>query len=93
MKKDQARQYSNSNLSGLKVEHSTDRFGTGQSVILTLKDSDILDEAAEDTLVNVNIMDQERLEKKKEEAKKAKAGYNAYEMEEVDPLTGSSQIS
>ena len=57
-------------------------------MILTLKDADILDDGAEDTLVNVNIMDQERLEKKKEEAKKAKAGYNAYESEEVDPLTG-----
>ena len=86
--KDKAVEYSRSNLSGLKVEHSIDRFGEGKSVILTLKDSDILDEKAEDTLVNVNIVDDEKADKRKEDIKKMKAGYNAYDLEEVDEITG-----
>lgn len=38
------------------------RFTSGASTILTLKDSNVLD-AEEDTLVNVNIIDDERAEK------------------------------
>ncbi len=54
-------------------------FQTGRSVILTLKDADVLDEKAEDTLVNVNLVDDERTVKKLEDIKKAKSGYNAYD--------------
>ena len=39
------------------------RFTSGASTILTLKDSNILDKDDEDTLVNVNIVDDERAEK------------------------------
>lgn len=88
VKKEKERQYRSSDLRGLKVEHGAERFQEGKAVILTLKDADILDEDGQDTLVNVNIMDDEKLEKRKEEIKKAKVGYNAYDMEEIDELTG-----
>lgn len=38
-KKEVAKSYGKSDLKGLKVEHSTEKFKTGQAVILTLKDS------------------------------------------------------
>lgn len=38
------------------------RFDTGNTTILTLKDKNVLDEE-EDTLVNMNILDDERAEK------------------------------
>ena len=48
----------------------------------------VLDEEADDTLVNVNIMDEERVERNLKNLRDIKAGgYNPYE-EEIDPLTG-----
>ena len=47
----------------------------------------ILDEKYEDVLVNVNIMDTERTKKNLENIK-SHAGYQAYDQEEVDELTG-----
>lgn len=44
---------------GLKVEHDLNDFTEGRNVILTLKDQDVLAEDASDTLVNVNMMDDE----------------------------------
>ena len=38
-KKEVSKKYSKSDLRGLKVEHSAERFREGQEVILTLKDS------------------------------------------------------
>jgi hypothetical protein len=38
-KKESAKKYGKSDLRGLKVEHSSDRFKSGTEVILTLKDS------------------------------------------------------
>ncbi len=47
-----------------------------------------MDEEDGDTLVNVNIMDEERVEKNLKNLREIKAGgYNPYE-EEIDPLTG-----
>merc|ERR1711881_448448 len=86
-RKDKAFAYDSGNLAGLTVEHDSSRFQDGQSVILTLKDSDVLGEDG-DTLVNVNMMDDERVEKNKEEIKKAKTGYNPYDQEEIDQVTG-----
>ena len=79
--------YSKKALKGLKVQHAADKFQEGKSVILTLKDADVLGEE-DDTLVNVNMVDDELVDKRKDEIKKAKVGYNAYEQEEVDELTG-----
>ena len=48
----------------MTVEHDLENFGEGRDVIMTLKDSKILDEesgkAEGDTLVNVNMVDNER---------------------------------
>ena len=41
-RKDKAVAYDSGNLTGLKVEHDSSRFEDGKSVILTLKDNDIL---------------------------------------------------
>ena len=65
-------------------------------IILTLRllrqafpcSSGVLDDDAGDTLVNVNIIDDERVEKNLKNLRDAKAGgYNPYD-EEIDPLTG-----
>ena len=68
-----------------QVEHDASHFKEGQSVILTLKDSDVLadEEGANNTLVNVNMADDDRTRKRLDDAKKARVGYNAYDMEEV----------
>ncbi len=88
-KVEKEKEYGSRNLSGLKVEHASHKFKEGSSVILTLKDSGVLDDDARDTLVNVNMIDDERVDKRKEDIKKAKTGgYNAYDQEEVDEETG-----
>lgn len=76
-------QYTEKNLKGLRVEHDVDDISEGKSVILTLKDKDILDEEDDDVLVNVNMLDDERY-KKNIENKKKKNPYNAYDVEELD---------
>ena len=53
-------------------------------MILTLKDSAILDEEAMDTLENVNVVDQEKAEKNIIDIKKAKQAYNKFDVEDVD---------
>ncbi|CAH8496751.1 unnamed protein product [Heterobilharzia americana] len=47
------KKYQPGDLAGLRVEHSATRFVDGQSVILTIKDTDVLDDS-EDVLVNIN---------------------------------------
>ena len=72
-----SRNYTQNDLSGLRVEHAQDTFKEGQSVILTLKDKGVLDEE-DDALVNVNIIDQEKAAKNVENKKK-KPAYKPYE--------------
>lgn len=76
------KQYTERNLKGLQVEHDLESFSEGKSVILTLKDKDVLDEE-EDVLVNVNMVDDDRY-KKSLENKKKKTLYNAYDDDEFD---------
>ena len=80
--------YGSKALAGMKVEHSFERFQEGKNTILTLKDADILDEEAMDTLENVNVVDQERAEKNIVDIKKAKQAYNKFDVEDVDNVTG-----
>lgn len=77
--------YSENNLKGLKVDHDLDAFTEGKSVILTLKDQDVLDEENGDTLINVNFIDDERYRKNIENKKlnPNSYGYNVYD-EQVD---------
>ncbi|XP_030854744.1 U4/U6.U5 tri-snRNP-associated protein 1 [Strongylocentrotus purpuratus] len=74
--------YSRRNLDGFKIEHSTKNFQEGQSVILTLKDMDGLQEE-EDVLVNVNMIDNERA-KKNVELRKKRPDYKAYQEDDFD---------
>lgn len=75
--------YSSHDLSGLRVEHSMEKFKEGSKVILTLKDKGVLDEEDDDVLVNVNIIDDERAEKNVENKKK-KPDYKPYDEPELD---------
>ena len=70
--------YTQNDLSGLRVEHAQETFKEGQAVILTLKDKYVLDEAEDDVLVNVNIIDEEKA-KKNVENKKKKPAYKPYD--------------
>lgn len=54
--------YGERNLKGLKVGHGMDSFGEGKTVILTLKDHEVLAED-DDELINVNMVDDERYKK------------------------------
>ncbi|KAF2902324.1 hypothetical protein ILUMI_03862 [Ignelater luminosus] len=74
-------QYSDRNLRGLQVDHDIDSFQEGQTVVLTLKDQEVLNDD-DDVLVNVNLQDGERYKKNIENKKKK--GYTAYEDEELD---------
>ncbi|XP_018045640.1 PREDICTED: U4/U6.U5 tri-snRNP-associated protein 1 [Atta colombica] len=51
--------YTEKDLKGLKVEHNLETFEEGKTVILTLKDQEVLNEN-DDLLVNVNMIDNER---------------------------------
>lgn len=72
--------YTDRHLKGLKVDHEMDSFGEGKTVILTLKDNAVLDEE-EDTLINVNMIDDERYKKNVENRKQNPNhyGYDVYE--------------
>ncbi len=56
--------------SNLKVDHQLESLPEGQDVVLTLKDTDVLDQEAPDVLENSGMQDRRRLlnnqEKKKE---------------------------
>lgn len=77
--------YSETHLKGLKVDHDLDTFTEGKSVILTLKDKGVLDEDDGDTLMNVNMVDDERYRKNIENKRlnPNQYGYNVFD-EEVD---------
>ncbi|XP_013181016.1 PREDICTED: U4/U6.U5 tri-snRNP-associated protein 1 [Papilio xuthus] len=73
--------YSQAHLKGLRVAHDIDALGEEREVVLTLADAPVLAEDAEDVLVNVNMVDDERYKKNIVERKKAAAGYQAYDEE------------
>uniref|UniRef100_A0A182TCL2 Uncharacterized protein n=1 Tax=Anopheles maculatus TaxID=74869 RepID=A0A182TCL2_9DIPT len=78
--------YRDRDLEGLRVEHDVEAFTEGRQVILTLKDANVLDEEAGDTLVNVNMIDDERY-KRNIENRKANPqhyGYDVYCQDDVD---------
>lgn len=72
--------YTDRHLKGLKVDHEMDAFGEGKTVILTLKDQDVLNDEAGDTLINVNMVDDERYKKNTENRKlnPNSYGYDVY---------------
>ncbi|XP_060562043.1 U4/U6.U5 tri-snRNP-associated protein 1-like [Ruditapes philippinarum] len=83
-KQDKTKRYSSKDLKGLKVQHDVGSFKEGQTVILTLQDRGVLDEGDEaETLVNVNMIDNEKANKFVELMKK-KPDYNPYDDAEED---------
>lgn len=74
--------YTEKNLKGLKVEHNIDKFEEGKTLILTLKDQEVLEEG-DDVLVNVNITDEERYQRNIFNKTK-KPGYDAYDDDNFD---------
>ncbi|XP_029047212.1 U4/U6.U5 tri-snRNP-associated protein 1 [Osmia bicornis bicornis] len=74
--------YTEKNLKGLKVEHDIEKFEEGKTVILTLKDQEVLKDD-DDVLVNVNITDEERYQRNILNKTK-KPGYDAYDDDNFD---------
>jgi U4/U6.U5 tri-snRNP-associated protein 1 len=87
------RNYRDRDLKGLKVEHDFSSFTEDKQVVLTLKDQDILNDEG-DTLVNVNMLDDERYKKNVINRKQNPNtyGYDVYE-EELDEFGNLSQRS
>eukprot|EP00126_Sphaerothecum_destruens_P000014 Sdes_comp10019_c0_seq1m1606 len=75
-------EYTSEDLKGLKVEHDFEEIGEGDTLILTLKDSNILDDA-DDVLENIAFKEKEKVEKNNL-LKKKKTVYNPYDQEEFD---------
>ncbi|KAH8099921.1 SART-1 protein [Cristinia sonorae] len=76
----QGEEYTEKDLAGLKVSHDFEELAEGEDRILTLKDSRILDDE-EDELQNVNMAENERIEKNKE-LKIKRRDYTGYDDEE-----------
>ncbi|KAF9099428.1 hypothetical protein BGX23_002446 [Mortierella sp. AD031] len=77
-------EYDEDQLSGLRVGHDMDDFAEGEERILTLKDSTILENEEEgDELINIQMTEQQRLEKNLENKKKKnRPVYSAYDDDE-----------
>lgn len=82
--------YGSEDLAGFKIEHKEDHFREGKDIILTIKDAPILDEEAEDVLVNVSMIDEEHAAKNVQ-LKKGLPGYLPYE-EEFDEYGNVSLV-
>ncbi|KAL0830975.1 hypothetical protein ABMA28_001863 [Loxostege sticticalis] len=80
-RQERAEAYAPQHLRGLRVAHDIDALGDEREVVLTLADAPVLADDAEDVLVNVNIVDDEKYKKNIIDRKKAKAGYQAYDDE------------
>lgn len=74
--------YTEKDLKGLKVEHNIETFEEGKTIILTLKDQEVLNEN-DDLLVNVNMIDNERY-KRSVINKLKKPTYDPYADENFD---------
>lgn len=85
--------YTSDNLKGLKVMHSANTFETGEEVILTLADSNVLERddygkiiginKEEDVLENINITEEEkRMEREKRLKRLKRPVYSAYDDDE-----------
>ena len=83
---EQQPEYKTNHLAGLKVGHDLNDIAVGDDVVLTLKDSNILDEendehGGEDELVNVQLTEHERLQNNLSNKKKRPV-YKAFEEDE-----------
>lgn len=88
--------YGEKDLEGLKVGHNLETFKEDRQVILTLQDQDVLGEDG-DTLVNVNMIENERYQKNVEVRKQNPLhyGYDVYEdqYDEFGTFIGRGMLS
>lgn len=84
-------QYTTRDLEGLRVGHDSDDIEHGDEVVLTLRDSGVLDDDAPDELVNISLNEKAAL-KTRLDNKKRKSVYTTYEDDEVDEETGEKKI-
>lgn len=75
--------YGEEDLAGLKVGHGVEEFEEGEDVILTLKDTGVL-EGGEDELQNVNLVEDAAIKAARERKRKAQQAYTGYDDEEFD---------
>ncbi|WVO14290.1 hypothetical protein L204_101922 [Cryptococcus depauperatus] len=75
--------YGEEDLAGIRVGHDVEDFEEGEDVILTLKDSKVLDEG-EDELQNVNMTEDAAIKAAKDRKRKAQQAYTGYDDEEFD---------
>ncbi|KAB5528156.1 SART-1 protein [Coniochaeta sp. 2T2.1] len=78
-----AKEYTSKDLTGIKVGHDVTSFVDGEDQVLTLKDTNVLDESAdEDELENLDLREQEKL-KERLELKKKKPVYDPNDMDDT----------
>ncbi|GAA5943917.1 hypothetical protein JCM3775_002277 [Rhodotorula graminis] len=82
--------YGEDDLAGLKVAHGADAFEEGEDVVLTLKDSRVLDDE-DDELHNVNLAENAKTKHALEQKKKGSQNYGRYDDEEFEGEPGSSR--
>jgi len=86
------------NLAGKKVKHDIDQFNTGETKILILKDRSILDKQMnivedEDELVNVELLEKDKLQLKKARTRTNKLpGYDPFREDIVMDETGDTLL-
>ncbi|EMR08569.1 hypothetical protein PNEG_03046 [Pneumocystis murina B123] len=92
-KKDKKEEYTSDQLEGIKVSHDFTDINEGEAIVLTLKDSTILEnEDQGDELENIGLVEKEKLEKNLENKKKfVYTGYDDDEFSEEKSKTILSQ--
>ncbi|KTW31568.1 hypothetical protein T552_00206 [Pneumocystis carinii B80] len=88
-KKNEKEEYTSDQLEGIKVSHDFTDINEGEAMVLTLKDSTILEnEDQGDELENIGLVEKEKLEKNLENKKKfVYTGYDDDEFSEDNPKT------
>ncbi|KAH8903970.1 hypothetical protein BR93DRAFT_900754 [Coniochaeta sp. PMI_546] len=78
-----AKEYTSKDLTGIKVGHDVSSFLDGDEQVLTLKDTNVLDESAdEDELENLELREREKLQERLE-LKKKKPVYDPNDMDDT----------
>ena len=86
-KKFAVKDYDARELDGIRVAHDINDIDGGDDVILTLQDTNVLEDDANDELINSTLLDRDRL-KSKLDSKKRKSVYAGFEDEDnVDSAT------
>ncbi|KAI3381181.1 hypothetical protein SNEBB_008608 [Seison nebaliae] len=89
-KKKKCRKYESSNLSGLQIDHKLDSFvKDGKETVLTLKDSNILDNE-DDILVDMQLKEEELIKERQKKDNAIIGSFTSYGelAERYDPSTG-----